>query len=284
MTIIDSHIHVWQLRRGDYDWLTSALGPIHRDFSLDDVSPELSANRVGQVILVQAAATAAETDFMLATAAHDARVAGVVGWIDFAADDAIRQVLRRAETPLLLGLRPMIGDVDDPEWITQPHIVPVLQAMSETGLVFDGHARRDLIAPLTQIAQRHPQLAIVLNHGGKPDIARLLPSSDAFRRWRDDITALAAHENASCKLSGLLTEAGDKGGDDDLAPFVAAIIEAFGPRRVMWGSDWPVVTLKGSYANWFRQAQRLTAHLGTADRAAIFGGTAAHIYGFKDQD
>lgn len=284
MTIIDSHIHVWQLQRGDYSWLTPAMGPIHRDFSLDDVSPELFANRVGQVILVQAAATAAETDFMLATAANDARVAGVVGWVDFAADDAIRQVLCRADTPLIVGLRPMIGDIDDPDWIIQPHIGPVLQAMSETGLVFDGHARRDLIAPLTQIAQRHPQLAIVLNHGGKPDIARLLANSDAFGHWLDDITALAAHRNVSCKLSGLLTEAGDKDGDADLAQFVKAIIEVFGPRRVMWGSDWPLVTLKSSYALWFRQAQRLTAHLGTADRAAIFGGTAAQIYGSKDRD
>ena len=284
MTIVDSHLHIWQLRRGDYNWLTSALGPIYRDFNLDDVAHELSTNPVEKVILVQAAATAAETDFMLAAAANDARVAGVVGWTDFVAEDAVLQVLRRAETPLIVGLRPMIGDIDDPTWVTQPHIGPVFQAMSETGLVFDGHARCDLIRPLTQIAQRHPQLAIVLNHGGKPDVARLLTKPDAFGRWRENITALAANENVSCKLSGLLTETGGEGADQDLSPFVATIIAVFGPARVMWGSDWPVVTLKGSYDGWFHQAQRLTAHLGSAERAAIFGGTAVQIYGLKDQN
>lgn len=283
MTIVDSHLHIWQLRRGDYDWLTPAIGPICRDFSLADVAHDLSASRVGRVILVQAAATAAETDFLVAAAADDGRVAAVVGWTDFAAEDAVGQVMRRAGTPLIVGLRPMIGDIDDPEWITQPHIGPVLQAMSETGLVLDGHARRDLIAPLAQVARRYPDLSIVLNHGGKPDIARLLAEPDAFGRWRDDIMALAAQGNVSCKLSGLLTEAGDKGRDDDLAPFVAVMIEAFGPARIMWGSDWPVVTLKDSYDGWFQQAQRMTAHLPAADRAAIFGGTAARVYRLKDQ-
>lgn len=270
---LDAHMHVWRMSRGDYNWLTPDLGVLWRDYAIADAWPEARNAGVSQVILVQAAATAAETDFMLSIAEADARVAGVVGWIDFEAAHAVDEVERRAASGRIVGLRPMIADLPDPEWILRRAFAPVLNAMVRHGLVFDGHARHDLVPVMTELAARHPDLRIVLNHGGKPQIAdaRLDP-------WRGEIAALAAHPNVSCKLSGLLTEAGTRKDDASIGEVVQHLGGCFGPDRLLWGSDWPVLTLAASYKAWAEQSERLIAQYFPDHADAIWRGNAERIY------
>ena len=273
MERIDTHMHVWRLARGDYDWMTPDLGAIYRDFQIDDAWPAARTAGVSSVILVQAAATTAETDYLLSLADGDARVAGVVGWVDFEAADAGAEIARRAADPRMLGLRPMIADLPDPEWILRPAFSPLLQAMADHGLVFDGHARADLIPVMTRLADRHPALQIVLNHGGKPQIA-----SGNLAAWRDDLAALAQRPNVACKLSGLLTEAGNRTSDEALGDIAAHMRGCFGPDRIMWGSDWPVLNLAGDYAGWAAQSARLINRFFPDHQRAVWAGNARRIY------
>jgi len=270
---LDAHMHVWRLARGDYDWLTPDFGALYRDFSIDDAWPEAAGAGVSRVILVQAAATAAETNFMLSIAAGDDRVAGVVGWVDFEAAGAAEEVARLALSRRIVGLRPMIADLPDPNWILSDAFTPVLEAMTQTGLVFDGHARHDLIPVMSRLAARHPDLQIVLNHGGKPQIA-----THNLAGWRDDIAELATNGNVACKLSGLLTEAGERTDDEAIGEVAAHLGACFGPDRLLWGSDWPVLTMAGSYAGWAAQSERLIADLFPESRDKIWGGNAQRIY------
>lgn len=270
---IDTHMHVWRLARGDYDWMTPSLGAIYRDFEIDDAWPAASAAGVSSVMLVQAAATAAETDYLLSLAEGDARVAGVVGWVDFEAAGTAAEIARRAADPRMLGLRPMIADLPDPEWILRPAFAPLLEAMAAHDLVFDGHARADLIPVMARLADRHPALQIVLNHGGKPQIA-----SGNLAAWRADLAALAQRPNVACKFSGLLTEAGNRTSDNALGEIAAHLRDCFGPDRIMWGSDWPVLNLAGDYAGWADQSARLINRFFPEYQRAVWADNARRIY------
>lgn len=273
MDKIDAHMHVWRLARGDYDWMTPDLGAIYRDFQIDDTWDAASAAGVSQVILVQAAATSAETDYLLSLAAADSRVAGVVGWADFEAPGAAQEIARYAKDTPILGLRPMIADLPDPHWILNPAFAPSLEAMVKHGLVFDGHARADLVPVMTRLADLYPGLQIVLNHAGKPQIA-----SGNLTTWRDDLRTLAQRANVTCKLSGLLTEAGTRTDDAALGEVVEHVRDCFGPDRVIWGSDWPVLNLAGSYSEWARQSTRLIDRYFPDHQPAVWSGNARRIY------
>ena len=273
MQKLDAHMHVWQLERGDYDWLTPELGSIYRDFEIDDVWNEAADARVSRTILVQAAASSAETDYLLGLATSDQRVAGVVGWVDFEAPDAADQIARRSKDQHIVGLRPMIADIPDPNWILGDAITPALESMLVNGLVFDAHARPDLVSLMTLLAERYPDLQIVLNHGGKPPI-----ESRELSEWRRDISTLARQKNVACKLSGLLTEAGPYSGDAAIGEVVGHLAECFGPSRLLWGSDWPVLNMAGSYSGWVSQSERLIGKHLPGHASAIWAGNAERIY------
>jgi L-fuconolactonase len=270
---IDAHQHYWRMARGDYGWLTPDLGPIHRDFLPDDLRPLLAAAGVDRTILVQAAPTEAETQFLLEIARDEPTVAGVVGWVQCDAPDAADRIAALARDPLLVGLRPMIHDIADPDWMLSPAVGKALDATERQGLVFDALVRPRHLSRLLVLADRHPGLAIVLDHCGKPAIAR-----GEVRPWAEDVAALAARPNVSVKLSGLVTEAANGWTADDLRPYAGHALACFGPSRTMWGSDWPVLTLAGSYAAWRAATLDLLAALTPEQRAAVDGGTAADIY------
>ena len=273
MTRIDAHHHLWRLARGDYGWLTAALAPIHRDFESADLAPLLAERDIGATILVQAAPTEAETRFLLEVAAATTFVAGVVGWTELTAPDAPARVAALARDPLLVGLRPMVQDIADDDWLLRRDLAPGLSAMARHGLVLDALVLPRHLARLRVVAERHPDLAIVVDHLAKPRVreGRLEP-------WRSDLAALAALPNLWCKLSGLATEAAPDWRAADLAPYAAAALDAFGPRRVLWGSDWPVVELAGGYGRWWAATGALLADLVEADRAAVLGATAKRVY------
>lgn len=270
---IDSHHHVWRLARADYGWLTPELAPLYRDFDLADLTPHLDAARIEGTILVQAAPTEAETAFMLDIAEHAQLVRGVVGWIDFDADDAVARIDAVAPRELLVGLRPMVQDIADDDWLLRPALAAQLEAMVRHDLVFDALVLPRHLQRLVQVVDRHPDLQFVLDHFGKPHLA-----TGDIAAWKDDIAALATRANVVCKLSGLATEAARDWQVADLREAVDHALACFGPERMLWGSDWPVVNLAGGYAQWFTAAETLLADLPADARAAIFGGNAERIY------
>ena len=273
---IDAHHHLWRIARGDYGWLTPALPALYRDFDTADLQPLLRAANIGATILIQAAPTEAETDYLLAIARQTTWIAGVVGWTDLAAPDARARIARLAGMPRLVGLRPMLQDIPDPAWILKPEADAGLAAMAEHGLIFDALARESQLSAIVQLARRFPSLSIVLDHAGKP-VMNGLPS----RNWQRAVDELAAPSNVSVKLSGLLTEAPAGASLELFAPYVDKLLESFGPERILWGSDWPVLTMAGDYQAWTAMTETLIGKLGTAARLAIWGGTAARIYGLN---
>jgi L-fuconolactonase len=270
---IDSHQHYWRPERSDYGWLTASLGAIHRDFLPDDLHPLLAAAGIDRTILVQAAPTFAETEFLLALAAEEPSIAGVVGWLDFDNPETVRRIPAAARNPLLVGLRPMIHDIPDPDWMLSPAVGAALAAVADAGLVFDALVRPPHLTRLAVLADRHQSLSIVIDHCAKPAIA-----SRQWQPWAADMAALAERPNTVVKLSGLATEAGASWSAADLKPYADHVLKCFGPQRVMWGSDWPVLNLAGDYGAWRSATEALIGGLSASDRAAIEGGTARRIY------
>jgi L-fuconolactonase len=273
---VDAHHHVWKLDRGDYGWLrpTPQFASIYRDFALSDLRPLLADAGIGATVLVQAAPTAAETRYLLQVAAqNEGLVRGVVGWVDLAAPEAVSTLSVLAAEPLLKSVRPMLQDLDDAEWILRSEVQPALSALPRLGLRFDALVKPRELGALRQTLERHPDLATVIDHCAKPDIA-----SGAWQPWADEIAAIAANTAACCKLSGLLTEVGSGWHIDALRPYVEHVLRCFGSERVMWGSDWPVVTLAASYGEWVAASEALLDGLSLAAQAGIFGGNARRFY------
>jgi L-fuconolactonase len=276
--LIDAHQHFWKIARGDYGWLTPALAAIHRDFLPADLAPLLAAAGIHRTIVVQAAPTIAETEFLLDLAEPTSSVAGVVGWIDFARPDAAARIATLAKNPLLVGLRPMVQDIADDDWLVHAELAPAFEALVAYDLVFDALVLPRHLSRLLVVLDRHPRLAVVVDHAAKPDIAPARYDPSLYDRWRADLAAVAARPGTMCKLSGLVTEAGPDWTVATLQPVVDHLLQTFGPSRLLWGSDWPVVTLAASYRSWFDAAAGLTGYLGADERAAVFGGNAARVY------
>ncbi len=271
--LIDSHQHFWRIGRGDYGWLGPDLAPLYRDFEPKDLRPLLDRHGIARSILVQAAPTVAETEFMLETAAATSFVAGVVGWVEFTAPDAPEIMTRLSADPLIVGFRPMVQDIPDDDWLVRPDLSAAFRAMIDRGLVFDALVLPRHLSRLLVVADRYPELTIVIDHGAKPAIR-----DGNLDPWRADMAAAAARPNIVCKLSGLVTEARQDWSVDHLRPYVSHLLEVFGPERLLWGSDWPVVNLAGGYDLWRDATQQLIASLSQPERQAVLGGTAARVY------
>jgi L-fuconolactonase len=275
--MIDAHFHCWQLSRADYGWLdpdlNPALTPICRDISVGDWQAQSAAQGVTGGVLVQAAATEAETWFLLAQAEAHAAVLGVVGWLDLLAPDAPARMAKLARHPKLKGLRPMLQDLPDPAWILKPDLAPALQAMSDTGLVFDALVKPVHLPHVLTLAGCYPNLTIVIDHAAKPNIA-----AGEWQPWADGMARLATDTQALCKLSGLMTEAGSVPQPGALRPYAAHVLRCFGPLRVLWGSDWPVLALAGSYQQWWCETQQLLSGLDAPSQAAVMGENARRCY------
>jgi L-fuconolactonase len=270
---IDAHHHLWSLARGDYGWLTPELASIYRDFGLPDLAPQLAAAGIEGAILVQAAPTEAETLYLLDIANNADLVRGVVGWTDFDAADAVARIDALCARKLLVGLRPMVQDVADDDWLLRPALAPLLAAMARAGLLFDALVKPRHLQRLLQVVDRHSYLTFVLDHCGKPALG-----SGETESWQRDIALLAERPNIVCKLSGLVTEAKPDWQLADLRRTVDHVLVCLSPQRVLWGSDWPVVNLAGGYAPWLAATETLLADLSQHEKAHILGGTAARIY------
>lgn len=271
---IDSHHHLWSLSRGDYGWLTPELGPIYRDFTVADLAPHLVSAAIGRTVVVQAAASVAETEFLLATAAASEHIAGVVGWIDMEAPDALATLEQLAEHPKFRGIRPMVQGIEDDNWLLRDSLDPVFDAVVRLGLTFDALVLPRHLGPLRQRMARTGDLRCVIDHGAKPPLA-----TGQIDAWKADIARIAAETACLCKLSGLLTEAGGEPTLERIRPAAEHLLACFGPSRLMFGSDWPVLNLASDYPSWVGMVEGLLASLSPADAQKVWSGTAAQFYG-----
>lgn len=270
---VDAHVHFWRTARNDYGWLTPDQEILYRDYGPDDLRPQLARSGVARVVAVQAAQTVAETAYLLALAHSTDFVAGVVGWVPFDAPDGPAELDRLAADPWLKGVRPMIQDIADDDWMLGAALVSTFEAVVAHDLAFDALVYPRHLQNLLRLIDRHPDLRLLVDHGAKPQIR-----DGAYKGWAAAMTRIARDTTALVKLSGLVTEAGPDWTLDGLQPYADLLLQEFGPARMVWGSDWPVVRLAAEYDLWFDAASELTAHLPAADKARIFGGNAAAFY------
>jgi L-fuconolactonase len=252
---------IWQLARGDYFWMTPDLTPIYRDFGPEDLRAHLERNGIGRIIVVQAADTVAETEFMLEIAEKP---------------QGAEELARLAANPYLKGVRPMIQDIPDDDWILGESLTPTFEAVTDLDLVFDALVFPRHLKNLMILLERHPDMRIIVDHGAKPQIR-----DRAFDGWAADLRTIADNSSALVKFSGLVTEAKPGWTVDDLKPYVDHLIEVFGPDRMVYGSDWPVVRMAADYDPWFQAAQELTAGLGEVERRGVFSDNAQKLYRFS---
>ncbi|MFI6638423.1 amidohydrolase family protein [Streptomyces sp. NPDC050504] len=279
MTLVDAHHHVWDLSVRDQDWLADPeLSALRRDFTLADLATEARAAGVDATVLVQTVTVPDETPELLAAAHRGPLVAGVVGWTDLTAPDVADTLASLRELPggeRLVGIRHQVQGERDPHWLLRTDVRRGLAAVAAAGLAYDLviHARQ--LPATTEAARRLPQLTFVLDHLGKPPIA-----AAALHPWAGELAALAALPNTVAKLSGLVTEADWAAWTPDgLRPFTDTALDAFGPDRLMFGSDWPVCRLAADYGRVLAAARELTAGLSAAESGALFAATAVRTYG-----
>jgi L-fuconolactonase len=279
MRIVDAHHHLWDLGVRDQDWITGpALAPLRRDFLLGDYQSVADANGIAASIVVQTVTVPGETPELLALGAADDLIAGVVGWTDLTAPDIADRIAALKEQPgggKLVGLRHEVQSEPDPDWLTQPDVLRGLGAIARAGLVYDLVITAGQLGASARAAAAVPDLVFVLDHLGKPPVA-----AGHTEPWAQDLRGLAALPNTVAKLSGLVTEADWRRWQvADLRPYAELALDAFGPARMMFGSDWPVCTLAANYPDVLAAARDLTAGLSPAEREALFAGTATSVYG-----
>lgn len=272
---IDAHQHYWDPARGDYEWLTPELKILYRTFGPADLKPLREAAGVERTVVVQAAPTLDETRYLLDIARDEASIAGVVGWVPLLLPTAPALIGALAHEPKFKGVRPMLQDLPDDTWIANPALAPAIDALIAHDLAFDALIYTRHIEHFETFAVKFPALRIVVDHGAKPPIRY---GRVGYQDWAAAITRLAALPHVHCKLSGLVTEAAPGWNEETLRPYVEHLLNAFGPARLMWGSDWPVLDLNADYAQWHAAANALLAPLSDAERAAVFGGNAAAFY------
>jgi L-fuconolactonase len=277
VTVVDAHHHFWDPARADYPWLTDELEAIRRKFGPDDLRPLLAERGVDATVLVQTRSSLDETREFLAIADRTDFVAGVVGWVDLtdpSVGETIEELRAGPGGGYLAGIRHQVHDEPDPAWLRRPDVERGLGAVESAGLAYDLLVRTRELPAAVETAQTFPGLAFVLDHLAKPPIRE-----GKLQPWLDRIRPLGALPNVSCKLSGMVTEADWTGWRrEQFRPFVDAVVAIFGPGRLLFGSDWPVCLLAGSYRTVFDLASETLSDLGEAERAAVFGGNAARVY------
>jgi len=277
---VDAHQHFWRVSRGDYRWLSPQLAALYRDFLPADLAPQLARAGVDATVLVQAADTLAESEFLLELAHATPWIAGVVGWVDLDRESAPRELERLARAPKFVGVRPMLQDLDDPRWVLRPRVLASLRVAAELGLRFDALVKLPQLASVVELSARLPQLRIVLDHAAKPAL-REGAAWSGWTTWRSLVAELARAPQCFCKLSGLLTEAAPDASAAELVELAEFLRASFGAHRLMWGSDWPVLELASDYSRW-RKASEVLTHAWSADELAqVFGLTAVDFYGLS---
>ncbi|ASA24031.1 amidohydrolase family protein [Paenibacillus donghaensis] len=272
---IDSHQHYWKIERGDYGWITPKLPVLHRDFGPGQLEPHLMRHQLDGSIVVQAAPTLAETDYILSLSGQSEQILGVVGYLD-PADPACREhYAAMAAHPKLVGIRVMIQEMEQAGELLQPPIMEAFHWLAHEQINVDLLVVADQLPQLLKLLEQVPHLRGVIDHIAKPDIAagRLEP-------WGEQLRLLAGYPNVYCKLSGMVTEAVHQHwSTEDFRPYITQVLDCFGPRRVLFGSDWPVCLLSASYDEVVGVLEAcLPEGYTEEDRERLFGRNAAEFY------
>jgi L-fuconolactonase len=275
--LVDTHLHMWDLAACAYPWITPEAGILQRSYAIDEVEVDRVAAGVTGAVLVQAANSRCDTDLMLLAKARHPYVRGVVGWVDLLRGAGVEDdAANLRATGGVVGIRHLIHDEPDPDWVVRPEVIEALRVVARHGLAFDIVAiwPRHL-GHVPALAAAVPDLTLVVDHLAKPPIA-----SGDLGAWSAALARAAAHPKVYGKVSGLDTAAGSLDWTpDDVRPAFELALEAFGASRLMYGGDWPVSLLGGGYARQHAAFEALTAPLSAAERAAIRAGTAARAYG-----
>ncbi|MDR3740942.1 MAG: amidohydrolase family protein [Terracidiphilus sp.] len=272
---LDAHQHFWRYTAEEFGGLTDEMAGLRRDFLPEDLEPELRANGVDGTIAVQARQTVEETHWLLELAAQHAWIRGVVGWVDLRAENVRDELALWAPNRKLIGVRHIVQAEPEREFLLREDFQRGIAALEEFGLAYDLLLFPKHLGPALKLVKAFPRQRFVLDHVAKPVIRAGL-----LEPWATELKALAAQENVSCKLSGLVTEARLKGwAQSDIGPYLEVALEAFGPKRLMIGSDWPVCLAGGSYAETTGVVRAFIARLSADEQADVLGGTCARAYG-----
>lgn len=271
--IVDAHQHFWRINDGVHGWIDDTLWELHRDYLPQHLAPYLRHLGIDKTILVQASETLSDNTFLLEQAAATDWVGGIVAWVDLTSPTVRDDLDTLAQHPIVKGIRPVLQGIEDSAWILRADVLAALRHLPELALRFDALIQPRHLPAIMELCEKIPDLDIVIDHGAKPVICNgQTPSSE----WCDGIAALAQNPKVHCKASGLATEYGAGWSGEKLRPVYAHLLDTFGPDRLMWGSDWPVLERHGSYAQWFAAAREL---IDPTAREQIFGQTAARFYG-----
>lgn len=275
---VDAHQHYWIVNRGDYGWLTPEAGVLYRDYTPADLVPQLAANGIEKSVVVQAAPTLAETQFLLTLCEQETTLAGVVGWLDLEAPDFAVQLERLRANPYFVGIRPMLQDMEDEKYILRPQVLRSLERLADEQFPIDLLVRSQHLPHVIEMLKLVPGIKAVVDHLAKPDIAK-----GQFEPWRTQMSEIASFRNVYCKLSGMVTEAKHRAWTiDDFIPYVHHVIATFGSDRVMYGSDWPVCLLSASYDDVVSVLEKsLPTTFTQKERNKLFGANAIAFYNIE---
>lgn len=274
--IVDAHHHLWRISRGDYHWMTPGL--LARDYLIEDLLPNLRKASVARTVLVQAAQTEAETDFLLDLASRADFIAGVTGWLDLAEPTFPERLAHYRLNPKFVAVRPMLQELRDDAWIVQPVVLKNLRHLADLRFPFEFLTFPRHLPHVVRALEETPGLHAVIDHLSKPPIA-----SGELEPWASLISDVAEFPDIHCKLSGMVTEADHaRWSPDSLAPYVNHVVEAFGVDRLLFGSDWPVCRLAAEYGEVVNALRTvLSASLGPQEITKVFRSNAERFYGLE---
>ena len=279
MKVIDSHQHFWDPSRGDYHWMPKDNPILNRKYEVKDLSEASGSIDLHKTILVQAAATNAETEYMLHIAESSNLVCGVVGWVNFEEKDQLNQLRIFSKHPKFIGVRPMIQDIPDENWVLNKNFDIFFKSIIDLDLSFDALGFPIHLENFYIIASKYPTLRFVIDHLMKPKICN--NKQEEFIHWKKGMSKLSRLDNVYCKFSGMVTEACENWGEQDLKRYVDEILNLFTDKKIMWGSDWPVCNLRTNYLGWYNAAINLTNELSLAEKQNIFYNNSINFYKLK---
>ncbi len=282
MMLADTHVHIWDFNRAEYAWLEGNTSILNRTYSIEELETERFEIGIKKGILVQAANNFEDTDWMLHVAVNTDWIAGIVGWLPLIDPDATLKALQKkyGKENYFKGVRHLIHDERDPEWLLQPQVINSLQILADHNIPYDVvGVLPEHIETALQVAAKVPELRMVFDHLNQPPIA----SKEQFGKWGELMKEAAQHKNFYAKISGLGTTAqkGTNWTADDIKPYVAFALQQFGTDRCFLGGDWPVSLLAGSYTNaWKNYRTVIDELLPVAERSKIYYHNAANFYSF----
>jgi L-fuconolactonase len=274
---IDAHHHLWRYNKQDYDWIGAGMQAIARDFLPNDLRGEIASCGIGATVVVQARQSLAETEWLLATATQSDFIPAVVGWAPVCAASFPATLERLGANRKLKGLRHVIQSEPDDQFILRADFNEGIKTLTPSGLSYDILIYEKHLPATIKFVDRHPNQIFVLDHIAKPRIAEKV-----LEPWRSNLLELAKRENVYCKLSGMVTEADwQNWSAADLRQYADAALEAFGPARLMFGSDWPVCLLATSYQKWVATVRDFLSQLSFSEQSLVFGEVAAKVYSLE---